>query len=65
MLTLVTQLRQCVSGFSTEELAFPPLSTLCKSLEGVIMHMWHLQGWGIMLHLVDGELSTYIILISA
>ena len=64
MLTLVTQLRQRVSGFSTEELAFPPLSTLC-SLEGVIRHMWHLQGWGIMLHLVDGELSTYIILISA
>ena len=38
MLTLVTQLRQCVSGFSTEELAVPPLSILC-SLGGVTLHM--------------------------
>lgn len=43
MLTLLTQLRQSVSGFSTEELAFSPLSILC-SLEGVTMHMSHKGG---------------------
>ena len=61
MLTLITLMRWCLSGFSTIKLLSPtsPLP-YCPSWKGSHYAQPHSQ-WGVMFHLPEGRVSTQII----
>ena len=59
MLTLITSWRQCLPGFSILKVLIPPTPTLLTLHPLEESQSWaHFEGVGVMLHLLEGWVST-------